>query len=141
MRAWVVAAVAAGVLSACSGDVSDGDVKGTADPASDSPSSSPTSETPLLTLAEACAELDAASPNGFLPSTERWIKYRDEILDMTARADTEARNALGIVLEAVELHAAGPENGQPFIDAERAIIAAYDNMATRCRAVGSSAFQ
>jgi hypothetical protein len=60
---------------------------------------------------------------------------------MREAGDTETRNALDLLIPAVEELTDDPPNGQPKLDADQALIGALDAVADRCAAVGSSALQ
>lgn len=121
--------------TACGGN---GDSKATP---KDTASSTPTTSAPSATsLRESCAEVEAGLPEGMLPPAPRWQQYATELDAIAEAGDTETQNAVENLQDAVDELAADP-TGMPFLDAREAMRDALDNLALRCKAVGSSALQ
>ena len=84
--------------------------------------------------------MEAALPEDGFAKASRWAKFATEVDKIAASGDVETMNALESVQEAADLLAAdaGPEAA---FEAEGKMLDALDNLADRCKAVGSSALQ
>lgn len=127
-RAVTIGAALLLLLVGCSSD-------GEGDPPSDE------TEIEAVSLADTCPEVEAALPNGFLPPASKWETYAGELDELAAAGDTETQNALAGLQDAVDTLADDPPAGNQFLDADQALLSALDNLADRCKAVGSSALQ
>lgn len=105
------------------------------------PSSTASSQEPATSLRESCANVEAALPGGLVPPARRWRQYATELDAIAETGDTETKNALEGLQRAVDELAADPAAGLPLLDAREALHGALDNLAGRCKAVGSSALQ
>jgi hypothetical protein len=122
----IVAIIAAAVfLTGC----------GNSDPA---PTSTPTPA--AASLADTCPLLEQATPAGMLPSRARLAEYADDLQALADAGDVETRNAIAVMQDAVtQLQTAEP--GADYTAAFDTMTNALRTIATRCGAVGSSAFQ
>jgi hypothetical protein len=117
---------------------------GTVEEASSEPASAITSAGPSLqpaSLREACPEVEAAMPEGVIPSAARWQKFSVELDELAVAGDVETKNALENLEEAVDRLAEDPPAGQAYLEAHQALLDAIINLADRCEAVGSSALR
>lgn len=94
-----------------------------------------------VTLHDSCPQVEAALPEGMLPSAAKWETFATELNDLASNGDTETQNALASLQDAVNDLAADPPAGPKYLDAHGALLTALDNLAARCKAVGSSALQ
>jgi hypothetical protein len=79
------------------------------------------------------------SLNG-VPSTEEYGAARTKIQELSRSGDLETQNALlSLETSLQKLEHARP--GREFLDGHEAFLGALDNLARRCKAVGSSALQ
>ncbi len=92
-------------------------------------------------LARLLPEVEAALPNGFLPPPAKWGTAAQKLTAIAEAGDVETQNALEGLQRAVDTLAADPTSGQTYLDADEALLAALDDMAKRCKLVGSSALQ
>ena len=92
------------------------------------------------TLAETCPEIEAKLPKSGYPSRKAWEQYQVDLEVMRSQGDTETKNALGLLIPAVNDLATDP-NGMALLDAREGLRDALDLMRKRCHAVGSSALQ
>lgn len=80
---------------------------------------------------------------GLTTTQAEWQTYLDALQTLSKQADTEAQNALGFLLEGVQVNADLPADAQgpPVLDASEALLSGIDTFADRCQAAGSTAFQ
>jgi hypothetical protein len=108
-----------------------------AEPAS-APKAAPSPKTSLL---DSCPQVEASLPKGLLPSAAKWQTFATELSGIAKAGDVDTENALEGLRAAVDTLASDPASGQPYLDADQALLEALDNLATRCKTVGSSALQ
>jgi hypothetical protein len=127
----VAAALLATLLAAC----------GSGEPTSgDSPASSPSVTTTANSLKDTCPQVEAALPTGLVPPSSKFEAARVEIQGLSDSGDVETQNALdGLVKALAAMRDASP--GGEYVDASQKLLAALDDLAIRCKAVGSSALQ
>jgi len=138
MKRATVGGLAALILlltSACS--------SGSSDEPQTAPGTATSSATaaPAASLRESCPEVEAGLPKGVWPPAAKYKKYAQELARIAETGDQETKNALAGLQEAVDMLAADPASGQPSVDALGALLDSLDNLATRCKSVGSSALQ
>jgi hypothetical protein len=135
MKKATVAGLALILLtSACGGSES----------ASDRPTLTPSSSgptAPAISLRQSCPQIEAALPTGVVTPASEWQQFGLRLSEIADAGDLETKNALMGLQSAVDILASDPANGQPALDAEQSLLAALDNLAIRCKAVGSSALQ
>jgi hypothetical protein len=133
VRLLAINALIVALLASCAGDGSGGDES------APQASASPTTAT---TLAETCPEVEAKMPKEqIFAEAADWATYADALQRMRIAGDTETKNALDLLIPAVEDLADDPPDGQAKLAADRALIGALNTLADRCAAVGSSALQ
>ena len=100
---------------------------------------------PKLTLKQACPLIEKviqdADDGEMFTSPTKAQTILDAMAKLAKRSDTEARNAIDVLVEAERVLANDPKPGQDSIDAMSRETSAFETLATRCAAVGSSAFQ
>ena len=101
----------------------------------------PTSSAPAVSLRESCPQVEAGLPHSAMSPAARWQKYANALTGIAEAGDQETKNALAGLQEAVDMLAADPAAGSDYLDAQQALIDSLDNLAGRCKAVGSSALQ
>jgi hypothetical protein len=95
----------------------------------------------LATLVETCPEMEAAMPgDAILSEPAEWKATGERLSELREAGDTETKNAIDLLLPAVEVLANDPKRGQESVDADQGLISALDAVRTRCEAVGSSGF-
>lgn len=129
-RNVLVSVMLVGLLAAC----------GSGEPTSgDSPASSPSVTTTANSLKDTCPQVEAALP-GIMASSSKIEAARVEIQGLSDSGDVETQNALdGLVQALAAMRDATP--GGEYVDASQKLLAALDDLAIRCKAVGSAALQ
>lgn len=94
-----------------------------------------------VSLRESCPLVEASLPADVAPPAAQWLSYSQKLDTIAAAGDVETQNALSALQDAVDTLAGDPADGLPRLDARAALRDALDNLATRCKAVGSSALQ
>lgn len=108
-----------------------------------------------VSLRESCAEIEAAMPPPpgpgprDAPSAAQWEQFSSDLTVIAEAGDTETKNAIEALQEAVEEKVRvtawtppySPSEALDKIDAELARLDALDDLRLRCKAVGSSALQ
>lgn len=109
--------------------------------AHDEPSAAKTtSRPPATSLRETCPMVRASLPRHMQPFA-RWQRFGDRLDQLAAAGNTETRNALEPLQNAVDGLVAGPATGQETVDAEQKLILELDHLANACTAAGSNALQ
>jgi hypothetical protein len=99
-----------------------------------------TSRPPATSLRETCPKVSASLPSTMQPFA-RWQRFGDRLDQLVAAGNTETKNALEPVQNAVDVLAAGPAAGQEAVDAEQKFILELDHLAKVCASAGSNALQ
>jgi hypothetical protein len=108
---------------------------------SDEPSAAKTASRPPATaLRETCPMVNAGLPSTMQPFAI-WRHFGDRLDQLAAAGNTETKNALEPVQNAVDVLAAGPAAGQEALEAEQKFILELDHLANLCAAAGSNALQ
>jgi hypothetical protein len=94
-----------------------------------------------MTLKDVCAEIEAATPDVGASEAVEWAQAESQLLALRERSDTEAQNAIDLMLPEVQKMAADPEPGMDYMDAEAGIDGAITAVRERCATVGATAFQ
>lgn len=94
----------------------------------------------LTPLVEVCPEVEAALPSSGFPYPREWTKFVDRLVELGQNADTEADNAINLLIPPAGELSTDP-SGSDLLDARSQLRTALDTVAERCAAVGSSALQ
>lgn len=110
-------------------------------PSASTPAKSPEPE--LITLKEACPEIEAALPAGDRPT--KIIAFGDRLVELHEAGDREAKNAINFLaaatLDLLTVLEDKDASLLDLLDARAGFRDAIDVVADRCRTVGSSALQ
>ncbi|MCW2779714.1 MAG: hypothetical protein JWR35_163 [Marmoricola sp.] len=94
----------------------------------------------LTTLRETCPQLEAALPSGF-PTDQETLNFTRRLVALSTAGDTETRNAIRLLGDAVAGLVEAPDSGLGYIEANQKYLSAIGDFAGRCKTVGSSALQ
>lgn len=145
MKSALVALSVCWLLTSCGGGSGPGPASEASKP-SPSPSSTPEPELEpeLVSMLQACPEVEAVLPNGFIPGFGKMSTYVDRLNELDELGDTETQNALGLLIPAATelmLAVARDARGSELTDPIGAHLDGLSAFANRCAASGSSALQ
>lgn len=132
------------VLAGCARGSDEGAAKKTSQTAGESATPTPTPEAEPITLADACPEVEAVLPNGFIPGFGKMSTYVDRLNELADEGDTETQNALELLTPAATdlmLAVARNATGSDLTEPLGAHLDGLSAFAKRCKAAGSSALQ
>ncbi|RNL66221.1 hypothetical protein EFK50_00935 [Nocardioides marmoriginsengisoli] len=92
-------------------------------------------------MRETCPLIEAAIPADVMAEPSVWTKAGAELRELSSSGDAETKNAIDILLPAIDALAADPAPGADALAAFDGLTTAIRTMADRCEAVGSSALQ
>lgn len=136
IRAVVGAVAAASLLAGCGG--------GSEDAASKTTTAASSSAAPQATLKEICPQVEAQlNKASIVPSKAKLKEIRAAIVKLRASGDLEAKNALTPYIASLDEAYAAYDSGEllPKLGVSEAYDKGISALSTRCKAVGSSAFQ
>lgn len=94
-----------------------------------------------MSLRDTCPEVEVVIRDlGSFPEAAPADAARARVAQLSDAGDTETQNALAGLVDALSAMAVA-QPGDQYVDADRALISSLDNLADRCKAVGSSALQ